>query len=157
MKTKTKSTKKEYKTSISEISLKFTKSDFKKTKITCSQDAEEAIRKFYGDDIHMFESFFILLVNKANITTGFAKISQGGVAGTVCDMKIVAKYAIDALAPSVIIAHNHPSGNRRPSSTDINMTDRVKKGLKLLDVTLLDHIILTPENGYYSFADDGRL
>ena len=148
--------KKTYKSTISEYSLKYTKTDIQKTKITTSESASNVIRKFYFDDINIYESFFILLLNKANNTTGFAKISQGGTAGTVVDIKIIAKYAVESLSSAVIICHNHPSGNITPSEADINITKKIKDALLLLDIKLIDHIILS-ENNYYSFADNGNL
>ena len=147
---------KTYKNTISEYSLKYTKTDIQKTKITTSESASNVIRQFYFDDINIYESFFILLLNRANNTTGFAKISQGGTAGTVVDIKIIAKYAVESLSSAVIICHNHPSGNIKPSEADINITKKIKDALLLLDISLTDHIILT-ENNYYSFADNGNL
>ena len=147
---------KKYKNTISEYSLKYTKSEIQKTKITTSESASKVIRQFYFDDINIYESFFILLLNRANNTTGFAKISQGGTAGTVVDIKIIAKYAVESLSSAVIICHNHPSGNITPSETDINITKKIKDVLLLLDIKLIDHIILS-ENDFYSFADNGDL
>ena len=148
--------KKTYKSTISEYSLKYTKTDIQKTQIKSSQNSVDVIRKFYFDDINIYESFFILLLNRANNTTGFAKISQGGTAGTVVDIKIIAKYAVESLSSSVIICHNHPSGNITPSEVDINITKKIKDALLLLDIRLTDHIILS-ENDFYSFADNGNL
>ena len=148
--------KKTYKSTISEYSLKYTKSEIQKTKVTTSESASNVIRKFYFDDINIYESFFILLLNRANNTTGFAKISQGGTAGTVVDIKIIAKYAVESLSSAVIICHNHPSGDKRPSDADLNITRRIKDALLLLDIKLIDHIIIT-ENDFYSFADNGDL
>ena len=147
---------KKYKTTISEYSLKYTKSEIQKTKVTTSESASNVIRQFYFDDINIYESFFILLLNSQNMTTGFAKISQGGTAGTVVDIKIIAKYAVDSLSPKIIICHNHPSGNKQPSDADLNITRKIKDALLLLDVKLIDHIIIT-ENDFYSFADNGDL
>ena len=148
--------KKTYKSTISEYSLKYTKSEIQKTKVTTSESASNVIRKFYFDDINIYESFFILLLNRANNTTGFAKISQGGTAGTVVDIKIIAKYAVESLSSSVIICHNHPSGNKQPSDADLNITRKIKDALLLLDIKLIDHIIIT-DNDFYSFADNGNL
>lgn len=141
---------------ISEISLKKTKTEFKKVKITNSKDAADYIRQFYSDDIGIFESFFILLMNRANNTIGYAKISQGGVTGTLVDNVILTKYAIESLSSGVILAHNHPSGNLKPSKTDMKLTAKIKECLKLFDIPVLDHVILT-EDGYYSMADEGIL
>ena len=148
--------KKTYKSKISEYSLKYTKSKIQKTKVTTSESASNVIRKFYFDDINIYESFFILLLNRANNTTGFAKISQGGTAGTVVDIKIIAKYAVESLSSAVIICHNHPSGNKQPSDADLNITRKIKDALLLLDIQLIDHIIIT-ENDFFSFADNGNL
>ena len=147
---------KEYSSTISEISLKKTKTDFKKVKITNSKDAADYIRQFYNDDIGIFESFFILLMNRANNTIGYAKISQGGVTGTVVDSVILTKYAIESLSTGVILAHNHPSGNLKPSQSDIKLTEKIKKCLELFEISVLDHVILT-ENGHLSMADEGLL
>lgn len=136
--------------------LKKIATDFPKSKIVTSADGYNFIRNFYLDDISIFESFFILLLNRANQTIGFAKISQGGIVGTVVDVRLVAHYAVQALATGVILAHNHPSGQLKPSDADIILTKKVIAGLEVLDIAVLDHLILTEEN-YYSFADMGQL
>lgn len=130
--------------------------NFPNEKITTADEAAKFIRQFYSDDIDIWESFFILLLNNAGRTIGYAKISQGGITGTVADIRIIAKYAVDSLATSIILAHNHPSGNLKPSQADINLTQKAKKGLDILDITVLDHIILTSDS-HYSFADQGML
>lgn len=137
--------------------LKKIQSDFPTEKITTSNEAQLFIRQFYGDDIEVFESAFILLLNRQNQTIGYAKISQGGIAGTYVDPKIVAKYAVDSLASGVIFCHNHPSGNLQPSVEDINLSKKLKQGLNLLDIKLLDSIILTPTSAYTSLADLGQI
>lgn len=138
------------------LQAKKTPSNFEKIKLVSSVDSYNVIKKFYFDDIDIFESFFILCLNRNNQTIAYAKISQGGVAGTVVDIKIIAKYAIDCLASSVILAHNHPSGNLAPSNEDKLITQKIKEGLKMLDIQVMDHVILTSD-GYYSFADNGNL
>ena len=136
--------------------LRKSETGFARVAIRSSKDAADFIRQFYSDDIGIFESFFLLLLDQSNTTTGYAKISQGGIAGTVVDPRIVAKYAIESLSPSVVLCHNHPSGNLKPSDADIAITNKIKAGLQLFDITVLDHIILT-EDSYTSFADDGIL
>lgn len=131
--------------------------EFPQVKIKTSKDAHDFISQFYGDDIEVYESFFILLLNFANKTIGYAKISQGGMSGTVVDGKIVAKYAVEALASGVILAHNHPSGNTQPSQADIDLTKKMREGLKNLDIQVLDHIILCAEEKYLSLADENYL
>lgn len=141
---------------IKKFELKTSQTDLEQVKISKSEDAADFIRQFYSDDIEIYESFFILLMNRANKVTGYAKISQGGVCGTIVDKKILLKYIVDSLASGVIIAHNHPSGTLSPSDADIKITKEVKELCKLVDSTLLDHVILTAES-FYSFADNGNL
>lgn len=136
--------------------LKKIQTDFPCEKIKDSLTAADFIKQFYGDDIEIFESVFILLVNNANKTIGYAKISQGGITGTVVDVRMVAKYAIESLACGVIIAHNHPSGTLKPSDSDIEITKKLKIALKTLDINLLDHLILTSKS-FYSLQDNGEL
>lgn len=125
-------------------------------KIRSSKDGYEYMRQFYGPDIDIIESAFILLLNKANNVISWAKISMGGIAGTVVDPGIVAKFAVDNLAKSVMLCHNHPSGNLQPSRHDEALTKQLKDGLKFLDISLIDHMIITSES-FYSFADEGIL
>ena len=132
------------------------KTTFQREKISSSNNAAAFIKKFYCDDIDIYESIFILLLNRNNFTIGYAKISQGGVSGTVCDPKIIAKYIADTLASSIILAHNHPSGSLIPSGADKDLTAKIKEVCKILDSQLIDHLILTSEN-YFSFADEGLL
>lgn len=121
-----------------------------------SEKAARFARQFYGEDMAIYESFFIILLSGNNRVTGWAKISQGGTSCTVVDAKMVAKFAIDALAQGVICVHNHPSGNRQPSIEDIRQTKKIREELRLFDIRLLDHIILT-ETSHYSMADKGDL
>ena len=121
-----------------------------------AKEAEEIIRMFYKDDIELYESFFVLCINNANKPIGFAKISQGGIQGTVIDVRIICKFAIETLATGIIIAHNHPSGNKEPSSEDIKLTKKIKEALDIFNIRCMDHIILTISD-YYSFSDAGTL
>jgi DNA repair protein RadC len=136
--------------------LRKNQTDFPKMKIKDANDSAEFIKQFYQGDIEIYESFFLLLLNNANQTIGYAKISQGGVTSTIVDVKIIAKYVVDSLATGIILAHNHPSGNLNPSSADINITAKIKEAMKLFDVTVLDHIILTAD-GFYSFNINGLM
>ncbi len=102
------------------------------------------------------EEFWILFLNRANRVTGRMKISQGGVSGTVTDVRIVMKKAIESLASGLVICHNHPSGNNSPSDSDIRITQKIKEAGALMDIQLLDHLIIAGKD-YYSFADNGAL
>lgn len=110
--------------------------------VTSSIDAERVARNIF-QQTDIYEEMYILLLNRANKVIGHARISQGGTTGTVCDPKLIAFYAINSLASGVIMVHNHPSGNPQPSGPDIQITKKVRDALRLLDVNLLDHLILT--------------
>lgn len=139
---------------IERISLLKEPTSWKRLKIDCPQAAESIARQFFNSDIEIYESMFIMLLNRAGMVTGYAKISQGGTAGTVLDVKIVAKYALESLSEAVILVHNHPSGNLRPSEADKRITIKTKDALQLFDIQLQDHLIIT-KDGYYSMADNG--
>jgi len=148
---------KEYKKRAKTFTIKKNKTDIPSIKVSGSIDAYEYLTRYLFDDsIGVYESFWLLLLNRNNNITGFVKISQGGVSGTVIDVKLIAKYAIDELSDSVIIAHNHPSGNTSPSQADIDVTKKIKAALKLFDIRVLDHLIVSEEK-YYSFTDEGLL
>jgi DNA repair protein RadC len=131
-------------------------SDFPVVKITNHIDSAKFARQFYGDDLVLYESFFLIFLNSALQTVAWAKISQGGVVGTVVDTKIVCKYAVDSLAQSVILVHNHPSGNLKSSGADREITRKIIDALENFDVAVKDHIILT-ESSHLSMLEEGTL
>lgn len=102
------------------------------------------------------EYFKILLLNRAHKVLGVCTISEGGVSGTVADPKIIFATALKAVCSAIILCHNHPSGNLKPSQADINLTKKLVAGGKLLDIAVLDHIILT-EDSYFAFLDEGLI
>ncbi len=119
-----------------------------------SADAYEILKADLLDIPH--EAFWILLLNRANRVIKKHQVSQGGVAGTVADPKIIFKVAVEELASGIILAHNHPSGNLAASQADIDLTKKLKESGKLLDIQVLDHIIVG-DKSYFSFADEGLL
>jgi DNA repair protein RadC len=120
-----------------------------------SGEAVQVFRKFWDEDtIELQESFMIMLMNRANRVIGIYKVSQGGLTGTVVDIRIVFVAALKAAAGSMILAHNHPSGNLKPSEADKTLTNKLRDAGKLLEIQVLDHIILSTE-GFFSFADEG--
>ena len=135
------------------ISLKCERSEFIKVKIKSSRAAYDVIKQFYHDDILLYESVFILLLDNSLYTIGYVKISQGGVARTVVDPILIAKYAIDTLAKCVVLAHNHPSGTLIASEADKELTKKIKEGLNLFNIQLIDHLILSADE-YMSLADE---
>ncbi|KAB1066189.1 RadC family protein [Salibacter halophilus] len=126
----------------------------KKKKVTSSQDAYQYLYPLLADLPH--EEFVVVLLNRGNKIMTHKTISRGGVSGTVADAKIIFQIALEKLASSIILAHNHPSGNLTASQADIQLTEKLKEGASLLDLQVLDHLIIGDEN-YLSFADDGLL
>jgi DNA repair protein RadC len=125
-----------------------------KLKITGSRDAYELLKANLQDLPH--EEFWVILVNRANRIIKKHQISQGGVAGTVADPKLIFKTALEELASGIILAHNHPSGNLNPSQVDVDLTKKLKEAGKFLEIQILDHLIIAGTR-YFSFADEGML
>lgn len=125
-----------------------------KPRISSSIDAFKCIAPYLTDLTH--EEFWVIYLNQANRVLHKERISQGGITGTVADTRIIIKKALDCLASSLIIAHNHPSGNLKPSKADNEITAKIKEGVNLLDMALLDHIIVAGDK-FFSFADEGLL
>lgn len=126
-------------------------------KISSSKDAYEIlIRHWDYSKIYFVEQFKVVLLNRANKVLGIYEASTGGISGTVADPKLIFAAALKANASSIILSHNHPSGNLQPSQQDINLTKNLKEAGKFLELPVLDHLIVTSD-GYYSFADEGLL
>lgn len=125
-----------------------------KTKISSSKDVFDYFQGIFGDS--NYEAFYILLLNRANKVNKAVIISEGGLSGTVVDPKKIFKIALENNASSIILCHNHPSGNILPSDQDIKITKKLKNAGEMLDLPILDHIILGEDN-YYSFADESKL
>lgn len=123
----------------------------KKEKINSSKDAYECMKAHLLDLNH--EEFWLILLNRANVVIKKVEVSKGGVSGTVVDPKIVFGKALEHQASGLILVHNHPSGNLKPSTNDIELTKKLKNGGSMLDISVLDHLIFA-DNGYYSFADE---
>lgn len=126
-------------------------------KIDCSKDVYELLRDNWDENkIEFIEQFKVMLLNRANRVLGIVEISTGGVSGTVADPKVIFGVALKGAAASIILAHNHPSGNLKPSQSDISLTNKFIKAGTFLDIAVLEHIIITSE-GYLSFADEGLI
>jgi DNA repair protein RadC len=115
-------------------------------------------------DFGFIESAYLLTFNRGLIITSVKLLSTGGIAKTILDIKVIAKYAIEMLAEGIVIVHNHPSGNIEPSLDDIDTTRQIKQGLEILNIRVLDHIIIAPDllelnnkYTYYSFSDHGKI
>jgi DNA repair protein RadC len=122
--------------------------------ITSSQDVFTLMHSHLLDLPH--EEFWVVLLNRANVVMKKVQISVGGVAGTVADPKLIFKTALENLASSMILVHNHPSGNLKPSQADKDLTHKLKEAGRYLEISILDHLIIT-ETSYFSFADEGIL
>ncbi len=125
-----------------------------KEKISSSKDVFDLFQSIMED--YKYESFWILLLNRANKIIKKIQISDGGVSGTVADPKRIFKLSLENNSSGIILCHNHPSGNIKPSEADIKLTKKIKEGGELLDINVLDHIIIGDEN-YFSFADQNML
>ena len=125
--------------------------------IKSSRDAYDILKLSWDEGkIDLCEQFKVLLMNKANRVLGVFEASTGGVTGTIADPKLIFMAALKANACGIILCHNHPSGNLKPSRADEDLTQRIKSAGSFLDINVLDHMILTSE-GYLSFADEGLL
>lgn len=128
-----------------------------RVKICSSKDAYNVVAPFYSDEIEHREVFKIILLNRANKVLGVYNVSTGGVSACIVDPKVIFQAALKANASSVILSHNHPSGELKPSSADMEITKKLVKGGELLEIKVLDHLILTPDNNFFSFTDEGVL
>lgn len=127
-----------------------------RAKICASKDAANILNTVFEDCMQHHEEFYVMLLNRSNRVLGISCISKGGISATVVDIKIILQTALKANSTGLIICHNHPSGNLTASQEDIKITEKLKNACKLLDLSLLDHLIVTDE-GYLSFADEGIL
>ncbi len=132
---------------------KTTSSD-KKPIIQSSKDAFEVINSVLSDLTH--EEFWVIYLNRRNEVIKKEFISKGGVSGTVADIKIIFKIALETLSSAIVLCHNHPSGNLKPSQADIQLTKKIKETGNIMDILVVDHLIIGEKN-YFSFADEGIL
>jgi len=146
-------------TYLNELSITYNKKLFSNTYINNSNTTERLIREIYeqtSSEIELKEYFFIILLNRANEVIGYHKLSEGGICATLVDIRIAFATALKSLAVGMIMVHNHPSGNLKPSEQDLKLTRDFKAAGELLEVKVFDHIILTSDS-YYSFIDEGKM
>ncbi len=125
-------------------------------KIFGSETTVKYIKSFLPQEVNYKEFFHVLYLNSQNQIIGYEKIGEGGITGVVADVRLIFSGALMCGAVSIIVTHNHPSGNLKASEPDKAITRKIKEGGKFLDITLLDHIITT-ETSYYSFLDNGEI
>ncbi|MDN3491274.1 JAB domain-containing protein [Winogradskyella bathintestinalis] len=142
---------------IKEIRVSYSSGNNHKVKISNSKDSYELLKSCWSmNTIEYQEEFKVLLLNRNHQVLGIYPLSKGGVSGTLVDAKLVYSVALKCNASSIIVAHNHPSGNLKPSEADLILTKKLKQAGNYLDITLLDHLIIT-KNGYYSFSDESQM
>jgi len=125
-----------------------------KPKLVTSSDAAAIMKPMLSDLPH--EEFWVLLLNRNNLLLDKIQVSQGGLSGTIIDVRIILKIALEKLASSIILCHNHPSGNLIPSEADKDITKKIKEAGKHMDIPVLDHLIIG-NDAYFSFADEGLI
>lgn len=142
---------------VAEIKVSYSTNQSKGIVLNNSKDTYNLIMSKWDKDIIEFqEECKVILVNRANHILGMLPLSKGGLSGTVVDIRIILSVALKCHASGIFLVHNHPSGNLKPSESDKNITRKLKEACILLDITLVDHLIIT-KTGYFSFADDGSL
>jgi DNA repair protein RadC len=126
-------------------------------KIVDSKGAYKILLEYWNKDaIELVEEFKVMLLNRGGRLSGIVDLSKGGTSATIVDPKLVFAAALKAAASSIILAHNHPSGETRPSVADKKLTRKIKAGAELLEINVSDHVIITPDT-FFSFADQGLL
>lgn len=142
---------------IAEIKVSYSNKQNERRKVNSSLDIYEMLRSVWSNKtIELQEEFKIVYLNNNNEVLGIYPMSKGGITGTVVDIRLVFSVGLKCNATGIILAHNHPSGNLKPSEGDFTITRKIKKGSELLDIKLLDHLIITKQD-YFSFADQGVL
>lgn len=126
-------------------------------KIVSSEDAYKYLLPTYKEGTICYKEYFkVLFLNQSNQVLGYTLISEGGITETSVDVRVILQAALLTNSVALVLAHNHPSGNPRPSRQDMEITKQVKEAARLMRITVIDHLILT-DAGYYSFSDEGQL
>ena len=130
----------------------------KRVQIKSSIDAFKVFWEYWNKDtIEYQETFAIMLLNNKNMVLGVAELFKGGITSTITDIRIIMQYAIKVHSTGLILAHNHPSNNPTPSEADVEITKKLVEADKVLNITVLDHILICGDGSYYSLGDEGRL
>lgn len=142
---------------VCEIKVSYSNLNTQKVKIKESKDVFTlALNHWNLDTIEMQEEVKVLLLNRSNNVIGIYELSRGGITASLIDIKLVLAVALKAIASSIIVIHNHPSGNLNPSNADKEITRKLKEACKIVELDLLDHLIITKQS-YFSFANEGIL
>jgi DNA repair protein RadC len=145
---------------LNEITISYNRTNFKGfSKIESPETSYSTIKEIYTScklEIDLKEYFVVILLNRANDVIGFFKLSEGGISSTIVDVRLLFSTALKCLASSIIITHNHPSGKVNPSINDNAITKKIKEAGELLDITLLDHLIVSKES-YFSYSESSKI
>jgi len=142
---------------VNEITVSYSNDNPNKVKITSSKSVYELVKCHWDYNlIELQEEVKVVLLNRANMVLGIYDLSKGGISGCIVDIKLVLSVALKALTSHIILVHNHPSGNLKPSEADKSITNKLNKACDIVDITLLDHLIITKE-AYLSFKDEGLI
>lgn len=142
---------------ISEIEVSYNPHRIADYKISNSSKTYELILSQWNwKEIEMLEEVKVIFLNRNNIVIGIYNLAKGGISQCTVDIRIILAVALKSLSTSIILVHNHPSGNLQPSQSDKEITQNLKEACKMVQIALIDHLIITKEN-YYSFADEGIL
>lgn len=142
---------------VGEVELSYVPKIKDSRKVLSSEDAYKYLLSTYKEGTVCYKEYFkILLLNQANQVLGYTLISEGGLTSTDVDVRIILQAALLTNSVAIILAHNHPSGNKTPSKEDIRITNQIKEAAQIMRIRVLDHLIIT-DTGYYSFSDEGNL
>lgn len=143
---------------VAELKVSYHPTKCRKPRIQSAQDAFKELYRFYPEDtIALQEQMVVMYLGRNARILGMYCLSRGGITGTVVDVRLVLSVALSVAACKLIISHNHPSGTLRPSDADYIITYKLKKACEYFDITLDDHIIVTPNKQFYSFAENGKI
>ena len=142
---------------VGEVELTYKSTSRSRSKIYSSEDAYKILLPTYKEGTICYKEYFkVLLLSQSNQVLGYTLISEGGITETCADVRVILQAALLTNSVALVLAHNHPSGNLKPSRHDMEITTPVKEAEKLMRISVIDHLILT-DAGYYSFADEGLL
>ena len=142
---------------VGEVELTYKSTSRSRSKIYSSEDAYKILLPPYKEGTICYKEYFkVLLLSQSNQVLGYTLISEGGITETCADVRVILQAALLTNSVALVLAHNHPSGNLKPSRQDMEITKQVKEAAKLMRISVIDHLILT-DAGYYSFADEGLL
>ena len=143
---------------VAEIQISYTPIKANQCNVKNSQTSFDCLIKFFPKEtIHLKEYFVVLYLDRKNDVIGAYRLSEGGMTATVADIRLILGVALKIAAHGIILSHNHPSGNLKPSVQDINMTKKVMEACSLMELQMLDHLIIGGESSYLSLVDDGLI